>query len=459
MKVSVTREAAFDILFRVLTGDAYATNLIASERYAAFKPEDRGLMQELVLGVLRNLYLLDWLIERHSKRKIAKLDAEVAIALRLGMYQLQFLTRVPAYAAINESVNLVRMKRKQSAAPMVNAVLRAAQREGKPDLTRLIEEPIERLRIETSHPAWLLERWIGRLGHDEARELALADNRPPRQTFRFNERRQSRSAADLWLKEHGVETRNSDIARGARVVVGGSLTAKDKPVNDGWIYLQDEASQLVARLCADGTMTGPGGMLDLCAAPGGKSTLAASLLPAGSTVTACELHPHRLRTMCELAGRLGIENIEFVELDATRSLPFPPHSFDLVLLDAPCSGLGTLQRHPEIRYRIEPGKIGELAELQKSLLAQADLMVRPGGLIVYAVCSTEPGEGEELIAEFRSSRPDYRDLTRERLTGIGIDPETFLTGSHGARTWPHRHGTEGFFFCALWKRERPGPQS
>jgi len=458
MKVSIPREAAFEILSRVLTGDAWASNLLASERYAALKPEDHGLLQELVLGVLRNLYLLDHLIEIHSRRKIDKLDVEVAIALRMGLYQLHFLSRIPPHAAVNESVNLVKLRRKQSAAPLVNAVLRAFQRAGATEIS--ISPSLERLRIETSHPAWLLEKWIERFGFEEARELALADNRPPRQSFRFNERRRPGSLTRQWLAEHGVQARDSEIAPGAQVVTAGSLSARDEPVREGWIYLQDEASQLIAHLCANKSVSSSAKMLDLCAAPGSKTTLAATLLPEGSGITACEIHPSRLRTMRELSDRLGIDSIEFVELDATSSLPFPTESFDLVLLDAPCSGLGTLQRHPEIRYRMSWEKITELSRLQQELLEQAHRMVRPGGLIVYSVCSTEPEEGEDVITEFRKHRPGYRDLTRERLTGIGIDPAMFLTGSHGARTWPHRHGAEGFFFCVLRtpERGRPRPQ-
>ncbi len=452
MKVSIPREAAFEILSRVLTGDAWASNLLASERYSALKPEDHGLLQELVLGVLRNLYLLDHLIEIHSRRKIDKLDVEVAIALRMGLYQLHFLSRIPPHAAVNESVNLVKLRKKQSAAPLVNAVLRAFQREGAPEIS--ISPPLERLRVETSHPTWLLAKWIERFGFEEARELALADNRHPRQSFRFNERRRPASLTREWLAERGIQTRDSEIAPGAQVVTTGSLSAHDEPVREGWIYLQDEASQLIAHLCANKSVSSSAKMLDLCAAPGSKTTLAATLLPEGSRITACEIHPSRLRTMRELSDRLGIDSIELVELDATSSLPFPPESFDLVLLDAPCSGLGTLQRHPEIRYRIAHDKIIELSRLQRELLEQAHRMARPGGLIVYSVCSTEPEEGEDVIAKFRDSHAEYRDMTRERLIEIGINPAPLLTGGFGTRTWPHRHGTEGFFVCTLWKRSR-----
>lgn len=453
--VSIARQAAFEILHRVATEDAFASNLLASGRYENLSREDHGLLQELTLGVLRRQSQLDYLIERYSRRSPAKIDTEVMIALRLGLYQLRFLSRIPSHAAINESVNLVKLKRKQSAAPLVNAVLRSAQREGPFDLRQSIRDPLELLRIETSHPAWLLDRWIKRYGYDEARELALADNTAPRQAFRFNDRRRPESMTRGWLADHGILTRDSAIAPGAVIVAKGSLSADSEPVRKGWLYLQDEASQLVAHLCANRPMSETYGlrMIDLCAAPGSKTTLAATLLPKKSTITACELHPHRLRTMKELSERMGIDRIDFVQLDATQPLPYPPESFDLALLDAPCSGLGTLQRHPEIKWRTTENRIAELSRLQRKLIAEADRIMRPGGLLVYSVCSTEPEEGEEVVADLRESHPEYRDMTRERLLELGIDAEPLLTPRFGARTFPHRHGTEGFFACALWKRK------
>jgi 16S rRNA (cytosine967-C5)-methyltransferase len=153
-----------------------------------------------------------------------------------------------------------------------------------------------------------------------------------------------------------------------------------------------------------------------------------------------------------LSVRLNVSGIRLVQLDATREAPFAPESFDLVLLDAPCTGLGTLQRHPEIKWRLTEAKIAELAELQKQLLSNAAQQVKPGGLLVYSVCSTEPEEGEDIIAWFRNEHPDYRDMTRERLTELGIEPWPLMTKTFGARTYTHGQGTESFFFCVLWKR-------
>jgi 16S rRNA (cytosine967-C5)-methyltransferase len=463
--VAPARAAAFDVLWRVATEDAFASNLLASPRYDRLSREDHALAQELTLGVLRWQIQLDFLVERYAGRSLDRLDPEVVVALRLGLYQLKFLSRVPPHAAINESVNLVKHRGKKSAAPFVNALLRAAQREEDLDLNRAIKDPLERLSVETAAPAWLLKRWVERFGEEEARKMALADNAAPRAAFRFNTRRAGESPTRQWLADHNVHIRDSGLAPGAAVIESGSLSPQSEPVRDGWIYLQDEASQLVAHLAAIrsnplrsrisnlGPQISNLRFLDLCAAPGGKATLLAFLLPASALVVAGDLRLHRLRTMKELSKRLGVDSIHLVQLDAAAPAPFDQREgFDVVLLDAPCSGLGTLQRHPEIKLRMSEDRIRRLAELQKGMIANAARHLCVGGLLVYSVCSTEPEEGEEVVAWFRQNNPEFRDMTRERLVEIGLDPSPLLTPSFGARTFTRRHGSEGFFFCVLWKR-------
>src|SRR5215510_6522327 len=454
-KVTEARRAAFDTLRRVEMEEAYAGNLLASERYDDLSREDHALLQELVLGVLRWRGQLDFLIEHYTHRRLDKLDPEVVIALRLGLYQLRFLSRIPPHAAINEAVKLVKELRKQSAAPLVNAVLRAAQRDADVDLTRSIEDPIEQLSIEISHPTWLIERWIERFGDEATRALALANNTAPRQTFRFNTKRVTEPEIRAWFESQGMIIRDSSLTPGAAFTEKGSLTINSEPVREGWISFQDEASQLVAYLTAPRpSEIVPLKFLDLCAAPGNKTMLISSMLPEKSLIVAGDLHFHRLRAMRELSVHQGYENLDLIQLDASGNLPFAQSGdFDLVLLDAPCSGLGTLARHPEIKWRANIEKILELSQLQSRLIENAAGQVRAGGLLIYAVCSTETEEAEEVISRFRHSHSEYRDVTREKLIESGIDPAPLLTSTFGARTFPHRQGTEGFFICVLWKRK------
>lgn len=461
-RVTPARRAAYETLRRVEAESAYAGHLLAadtSQNAAPLSREDRALVYELVLGALRWQGQLDFLIARYARRPVTRLDLGVRIALRLGIYQLRFLSRIPAHAAINESVNLMRQERLKSAVPMVNAVLRAAQREASQpvtDFTDPIPDPLDRLSIEASCPRWLAARWTARFGEEETRALALAANATPRTAFRLRPGAEQQVTA--WLDARGITTTDSLLAPGAKVIAAGRLSPDSTLIGDGLIYQQDEASQLVAHLAVErrkqtGEMPARIRFLDLCAAPGSKSTLVATLLPDDALIVAADLHGHRLRILKELAGRLRINSLQPVRLDATQRLPFDESAgFDGVLLDAPCSGLGTLARHPEIKWRVTEEKINELAGLQRRMIAQAARAVRPGGLLTYSVCSTEPEEGEEIIAELRAAHHEFRDLTRERLVELGLDPAPLLTSTHGARTFTHRHGSESFFFCVLWKR-------
>ncbi len=455
MKISPARLAAYDILWRVQTEDAYASNLLASLRYEALSSVDHALAQELTLGVLRWQLQLDWLIEHFARRKLKKLDAEVVIALRLGIYQLNFLSRIPPHAAINESVNLVKLHKKFSAAPMVNGVLRSVQRAGKEGIAALldaIKTPLEKLSIVASHPQWLLQKWADRFGFEEAQALALANNHSPQIAFRFHQRVQAEATTREWFDAHQIKLRNSTLAPNAAVIAQGSLSALSEPMQKNWIYLQDEASQFVAHALTANLKSQISNLklLDVCAAPGSKTSLLASLLPDDAVIVAGDLHLHRLQTMRELAARANVTNLNLVQLDASKSLPFATEAmFDAVLLDAPCSGLGTLQRHPEIKWRVTQTKIQELAELQKTLLVNAASQVRAGGTLTYSVCSTEVEEGEDVISWFRAQQPAFQDVTKERLEALGIDFADRLTPIVGARTFTHEHKCESFFVCVL----------
>lgn len=452
--VSPARKAAFDVLRRVATEEAFAGSLLAAPRYLALSTDDHHLLQELTLGVLRRQGWLDFAIECLSGRSRSRIDPEVLIALRLGLYQLRILTRIPPHAAINESVNLVKLARKQSAAPFVNAVLRASQRADDLPDARLPADPLDRLSIVTSTPRWLLERWDRRLGLAETTALAIENGLTPLSAFRYNERNGPRNVTNEWLSARNILVRPASLVPEAGVIVRGSLAPDSPPVRDGWIYFQEESSQLAARLSLPvGSDAAPVSFWDVCAAPGGKSGLVASLLPAGSRHVATDRSESRLRLMLQLFGRQRLPgHVSVAQVDLTSHSPFAPDCFDRILVDAPCSGLGTLQKHPEIKWRLTPEMITEQANRQRALLESAAASLRPGGLLTYSVCSTESEEGEDVISWFRHRHPNFRDLTRERLIEMGCDPDLLLTPTHGARTFPHRHQTEGFFICVLWKR-------
>lgn len=419
-EISPARLAAFNILRQVETG-AFSSVLLASEE-PHLQPADRALCHELVLGVLRRQLTLDKIVEHFSKRRIESLDPAVRIALRLGLYQLRFLTRIPGSAAVNESVSLVRVARLSSATAFVNAVLRRVIREAEFDPAAAVSDPLERIAVQTSHPVWLIDRWARSFGVAEAEAFAQANNVLPPTAFRVISNKANESEALSKLRTAGATLGRSEVVDGAWRVSGATPLLRELSAA-GEIYLQDEASQLVAHIVD----ARPGErVLDLCAAPGGKATLMADRSADRALIVTGDLSAARMATVVDTARLHGLESVRPVLLDAAEQLPFEPHSFDKVLVDAPCSGTGTLRRNPEIRWRLSPADMAPLAEQQKRILRRAVEMVKPGGQLIYSTCSVETDENEQVTQDVLAIRP---------LNTI--------------RTWPHREGCDGFFIAVF----------
>lgn len=418
-EISPARWAAFNVLRHVESG-AFSSVLLAAEE-PHLQPADRALCHELVLGVLRWQMRLDRIVEHFAKRSVESLDAGVRIALRLGLYQLRYLTRIPASAAVNESVSLVRAARLSSATTFVNAVLRRAIREAEYDPAAGVKDPIEKLAVQTSHPVWLIDRWATSFGLDEAAAFAQANNTVPPAAFRIVTTRANESKVLSKLSAGGAKLESSDVARGAWRVSGATSVVREATAA-GEIYLQDEASQLVAQVVD----AQPGErVLDLCGAPGGKTTQMADRAGDQALIVVGDRSATRMETVIATTRLHQLKSVKPVLLDAAEQLPFAPGSFDKVLLDAPCSGTGTLRRNPEIRWRLTPVDIAMLARQQKEMLRRAVEMVKPGGRLIYSTCSVERDENEEVIEPFRPVQT--------------------------IRTWPHREGCDGFFIAAFEK--------
>jgi 16S rRNA (cytosine967-C5)-methyltransferase len=455
MQISPARRAAFEILRRVEEELGYSSALLANSDND-LNAQDRALCHELVLGVLRRQLWLDFAIEHFAARQIGSLDRGVVIALRLGLYQLRFLSKIPPSAAINESVNLVKAARLKSAASFVNAVLRRATREPDYDPAAGVTHVAERLAIETSHPRWLLERWTGQFGPEEAAAIAHANNDLAPLAFRFTARafRDTPNPPSTIINElraAGAVLAESTIAPGGWRLIRGDGSGGGRPkamsallrklTAAGLVYSQDEASQMVAQLL---DVTGGDLVLDVCAAPGSKSTLIAALSPE-ARIVAGDLYEHRMRIMKGLTQQQQAGNVHFVVLDATRYLPFPPGLFDRVLVDAPCSGTGTLRHNPEIRWRLTPSDFSELRDKQTRILDHAGAAARPGGLLLYSTCSLERDENEAVVSDFLKGHADF-EIARQQLR-----PD-LSTEAGAVRTWPHRQGVDGFFATVFQKK-------
>jgi 16S rRNA (cytosine967-C5)-methyltransferase len=441
MPVSPARSAAFDILLRVSKHNSYAAELLHSEHCAELSLSDKGLTTELVMGVLRWQSALDSAIAKWSSQKITKLDLEVLIALRLGAYQLGWLDRIPTHAAIHECVELVKSARKRSAAPFANAVLRRLSE---------IRDKVKLVSIESAHdaatlaslsahPQWMVERWISTFGFDSARMICQHDQSIPVITIRLRG-----PVAEERLQSEGVTLGPGLWLTNARRVLAGDVTATDT-YKENLVAIQDEASQLVAALVGSGKR-----ILDCCAAPGGKSWAMADRNPS-SPILAVEVHGHRASL---LKRRVTAPNVRVINADACQ-LPISAQ-FDRLLVDAPCSGTGTLARNPEIKWRLRPEDLADLHTRQAALLRSAMDRVSVSGRLVYATCSLEREEGEHVVDAALRKNSAFRIVSiasvLEELAERGeLVIGRFQSLIHGdfLRTIPGIHDCDGFFAAVL----------
>ncbi len=373
--ISAARRVAFQILLTVDRGQEHADDLLRGDVVSALSERDRHLVTALVLGVLRWQIVLDQRVRSLLARPNAKLDAEVLIALRMGAFQLLYLDRIPARAAIDESVELARQAGHRFASGMVNAVLRKLGGAPRSDSSK--EAVIQ------AHPAWMVERWSRFFGTDVACAICGHNQDPPATTIRL-----ATSEAEAELMQAGIALEPGTLLSAARKVTGGDVIGT-AALREGRVRIQDEGSQLVAEIAGQGSA-----ILDCCAAPGGKTLILAERNPEAHIV-ACEASASRLEFLRERLTPCG-GRIECRLADAT-ALDFESE-FDVVLADVPCSGTGTLSRNPEIRHRLHPENLPRQAERQCAILNCALRAVRPGGHVVYSTCSLEPEENEQVLA-------------------------------------------------------------
>ncbi|MGC1977229.1 MAG: 16S rRNA (cytosine(967)-C(5))-methyltransferase RsmB [Candidatus Sulfotelmatobacter sp.] len=452
--ISPARAAAFDILLRVERESSYASELLHSQTYVRLTAVDHSLATELVMGVLRWRSLLDTQIAASSAQTLSKLDVEVLTALRLAAYQLGWLSRIPARAAINESVELVKRARKRSAAPFVNAVLRKLNAnishvDSSPPPT-ISDASVEALAASSAHPLWLVERWAQAYGLDPAFRICRYDQSVPVTAIRLR-----RPEAEEQIKAEGIELAPGAFLVSARRVQHGDVT-RTAAFHAGLLVIQDEASQLVAALVGRGAH-----ILDCCAAPGGKTLAIADRNP-NANISAVDLHVHRARLLRRLLSAPDLQtttksnDIRVVAADA-RDLPFAA-KFDRVLADVPCSGTGTLSRNPEIKWRLTPRDLADLQARQLAILRSAMARVAPGGRLVYSTCSLEKEENEDVIERLSEEDSSFRvidchaelEQLREQSELIWPNPASLTRGPY-LRTLPGVLPCDGFFAAILEK--------
>lgn len=427
------RALAIQVMARVAATDAYLNVVLDSvlDEFQPKDPRDAGLITELCYGATRRLLVLDYALTTVADRKLESIEDKVLAALRLGAYQLFFM-RVPKHAAVGETVDALKAVGLERASGFVNAILRKLSALAAPPLPSA--DPVDTLAIQTSHPAWLVRRWQRQFGPDRARAMLDADNEPPKVVIRANTSKVTRDGLLAQLTEAGVEA-TATTTSPVGIVLGSPGRVEDLlGYDEGLWQVQDEAAQLVGVFAQ---VPATAKVLDACAAPGGK----ACHLAETNEVLAIDVHQNKLPKIESEARRLGLkERLSSRALDAAH-LPDDLGEFDVVMVDAPCSGLGTLRRHPELRYRRQEKDFGGLATLQREILESCQRHVAPGGLLVYAVCTTDTTEGPDQVEMFLRSHPDF---TAEPPRGLTLPMvQAYL------RTLPGPEGFDGFFAARL----------
>ena len=444
--IAPARLAAYEVLRSVGAGRADLPAALARSRVTLSDERDRALAGEIAAGTLRWQGAFDAIVAAYAARPVARLDPEVVDILRLTLFQLLHLDRVPASAAVNDAVQLVRKAGKSSAAAFVNAVLRRASRERHrlplPEYRRG-DEPAELdfLEKSLSHPRWLVERWRRRHGFEATEVWCRFNNEPAPLTLRANRLRTTREQLADSLRDHGVETEPT------RYAADGLLVSKGNPLlsplaASGLFLVQDEASQLVGSI----VRAAPGHrVLDACAAPGGKTTAMAADMRDEGLIVAMDVRARRVRLLRETIRSAGSSCVRLVQANAAIPLPVAP-VFDRVLIDAPCSGLGTVRRDPDIKWRRSEAEFDGLNSLQLRILRAASRAVKRGGRLIYSTCSSEPEENEVVIQRFLEESPEFEAVPLESTGVLGL-----INGAGQLQTLPFRHSLEAFFAAAVVK--------
>lgn len=441
------REGALKVLYLIDVKEAYSNIALGDEiNNGNYSSLDKGFMTELVYGVLENMLLIDYIIEEFSSIKLKKLHPWTLNILRLGVYQLRFLEKVPESAAVNEAVNLAKKYCNKSSG-FVNGVLRSIIRNK--DNIKLPDpekETVKYLSVKYSHPKWMVESFLSFYSEDFVEELLEANNQTPQLYFRVNTLKISVNDCVEILRQQGYEVMVNPFIEEAISLKGDINLSEMEAMKKGYVYIQDFSSMLIAKV-----LDPKAGdfIVDVCSAPGGKATHMAQLMNNEGAIIARDIYDHKLKLIKKNAENLGISIIKTEKFDALDEDRQLFEKADKVLIDAPCSGLGIIRRKPEIKYRKKPDDIKAITELQLKILKNAANYVRSGGILVYSTCTIDPRENIGVVERFLKERTGFQ------LVDIAKEYGRYLPGEHRDKTiqlYPNLHNTDGFFVAKLIKK-------
>ncbi|GAC1495312.1 MAG: 16S rRNA (cytosine(967)-C(5))-methyltransferase [Chamaesiphon sp.] len=435
------RQLAFLALRSVHKGAFADVALDRVLKTAGITGADRGLVTELVYGSVRRLRSLDALIDQLGKKKANRQPPDLRTILHLGLYQLCYLSQIPAAAAVNSAVELAKLNGFSGLTGVVNGMLRQYIRSQEP--LQLPENQIERLGVLHSFPDWIIQVWLEQLGLEETEHLCTWMNQSPAIDLRVNPLRARVEEVEAALLDAGITVnRVNYLPQALRLTESIGAIQQLPGFREGWWTVQDSSAQLVSYLLApqSGEV-----VIDACAAPGGKTTHIAELMEDKGTVWACDHTDSRLKRLHENAQRLNLQSIRICTGDSRYLWQFANSSADRVLLDAPCSGLGTLHRRADARWRQTPATVQELSVLQGQLLEAVATWVKPGGILVYATCTLHPLENEGVIQPFLARHPNWQIEPPHPTSPAAA----FTTVAGWLKVWPHQYEMDGFFMVRL----------
>lgn len=440
------RNAAVQLLETIEKNQAYSNLLLNStiEKNEISKV-DVGLLTEIVYGTLQRKMTLDFYLKPFIEKN-KKLQSWVVNLLRITVYQMVYLDKIPDRAAIFEAVEIAKHRGHKGIAGLVNGVLRSIQRNGLPSLDT-IADPAERIAIETSHPLWLVKRWISQFGEEKTREMCEVNLTAPLQTGRVNLTRISREECLSLLEDEGFEVEASPIIPEAIKCLRGNL-ASSKAFSYGLLTIQDESSMLAAYALG---IKEEQVILDACAAPGGKSSHIAEKLANSGKVISLDLHEHKVKLIKSNAERLGLENIEAMKMDSREAGEhFENDSVDRILLDAPCSGLGVMRRKPDMKYTKQEKDLSQLQSIQLSLLESVAPLLKQDGTLVYSTCTVDKEENQEVIEKFLQKHQEFEgDINLAERMPEAVRP---LINGYDVQVLPQDFGSDGFYIACLRKK-------
>lgn len=448
---SSARDTALQVLTAVEQEGAYSNLLLnGAIQKAGLSGTDAGLATELVYGTISRLNTIDYFLEQFVAKGLAKLQPWVRSLLRLSFYQIYYLDRIPPHAAVNEAVNIAKRRGHQGISGMVNGVLRNVLRRKEELVLPADLTPVKRIALAHSHPEWLVSRWVKQFGEETAEAICRANNEPPAVSVRVNLSRVTKEELLRQMKEQGLDAVPSELSPDGIIVRSGGNMALTSWYKEGLLSVQDESSMLVGRaVLPEPGMT----VLDACAAPGGKTCHMAELMDGRGEVIANDIHPHKAKLIEDQAERLGLGAVvRTVSGDAAKLAErFAPESFDRLLLDAPCSGLGVIRRKPDLKWAKRPEDIEDISRLQRELLDAVSGLLKPDGVLVYSTCTIEKAENSDVVRDFLDRHPEFQLADEQAGAGLQLTAAD-AREPMGLQLLPQDAHSDGFYICRLIKR-------